>query len=250
MSLLTGKVAFITGASSGLGAATARHFATQGARVFIVGRNEEALSQTRAACQQAGAEVVAQTFDVGDRAACFVAIAACVDHFGQLDVLVNVAGKHYLHHSTEASLNDWRQDIDSNLSGPFFLSQAAIPHLLEQKGNIVNVASIAGLQGQAYSAGYCAAKHGLVGLTKALALEYAKTDLRVNVICPGGMDTPQVSSLQMPEGIDFELLMRSAGLRGMMTPEEVAPVIAFLASDSASAIHGAVYPVDKGKTVG
>lgn len=250
MSLLTGKVAFITGASSGLGAATARHFAAQGARVFIVGRNEKALSQTRAACQLAGAEVVAQTFDVGDRAACFAAIAACADHFGQLDVLVNVAGKHYLHHSTEASLDDWQQDIDSNLSGPFFLSQAAIPHLLEQQGNIVNVASIAGLQGQAYSAGYCAAKHGLVGLTKALALEYAKTDLRVNVICPGGMDTPQVSSLQMPEDIDFELLMRSAGLRGMMTPEEVAPVIAFLASDSAAAIHGAVYPVDKGKTVG
>jgi NAD(P)-dependent dehydrogenase (short-subunit alcohol dehydrogenase family) len=250
MSLLSGKVAFITGASSGLGAATATYFAGQGARLFIAGRNEGALAQTQAACQQADAEVVAQVFDVGDREACVAAIATCVEHFGQLDVLANIAGKHRLHHSTDVTHHDWQQDIDSNLSGPFFLSQAAIPHLLEQKGNIVNVASIAGLQGQPYSAGYCAAKHGLIGLTRSLALEYAKTDLRVNVICPGGMDTPQVSDLQMPENIDFELLMRSAGFRGMMTPEEVAPVIAFLASDSASAIHGAVYPVDKGKTAG
>jgi len=250
MSTLTGKVAFITGASSGLGAATAKYFSAQGARVFITGRNEEALNETRDACQSAGADVATQIFDVGDRQACFAAIKACINHYGQLDTLVNIAGKHCLHHSTEASLNDWQQDIDSNLSGPFFLCQAAIPHLLEQKGSIVNVASIAGLQGQAYSAGYCAAKHGLVGLTKALALEFAKTDLRVNAICPGGMDTPQISGLQMPEDIDFDLLMRSAGLRGMMPPEEVAPVIAFLASDSASAIHGAVYPVDKGKTAG
>jgi NAD(P)-dependent dehydrogenase (short-subunit alcohol dehydrogenase family) len=248
--MLSDKVAFITGASSGLGAATARLFAEQGARLCIAGRNEESLNKTLADCRHAGADAISRAFDVADREASFAAVAACAAHFGQLDVLVNVAGTHSMRHTTEVSSSDWRQDIDGNLSGPFYLSQAAIPHLLKAKGNIVNVASIAGLQGQAYSAGYCAAKHGLIGLTRALALEYALTDLRVNVVCPGGMETPQIGNLQMPEDINFDLLMRSAGLRGMMPPEAVAPVIAFLASEAASAIHGAVYPVDQGKTVG
>jgi meso-butanediol dehydrogenase/(S,S)-butanediol dehydrogenase/diacetyl reductase len=248
--MLSNKIAFITGASSGLGAACAQEFARQGARVFLVGRNEKNLSETLVACEQLGTDAAMLAFDVGDRGACFTAIESCVEKFGGLDVLVNVAGKHQLNHTPDVSQSDWQQDIATNLSGPFFLCQAAIPHLLENKGNIVNVASIAGLQGHPYSAAYCSAKHGLIGLTRALAIEYAKTDLRVNVICPGGMDTPQISNLQIPEDIDFDLLMRSAGLRGMMNPADVAPVVAFLASDNAVAIHGAVYPVDQGKTVG
>jgi len=250
MNSLSGKVVFITGASSGLGAATAKAFAAQGANLCLAGRNQSALDGTVSSCQEDGAQVMSRAFDVSDRDACRCAVADCAEHFGRLDVLVNIAGYHAMRHSTEMSAQEWQQDLDGNLSGPFYLSQAAIPHLLDVQGNIVNVASVAGLQGQAYSAGYCAAKHGLIGLTRSLALEYAKTDLRVNVICPGGMDTPQIGNLQLPEDIDFDLLMRSAGLRGMMPPEAVAPVIVFLASDSAAAIHGAVYPVDQGKTVG
>ncbi|MGI9294225.1 MAG: SDR family NAD(P)-dependent oxidoreductase, partial [Pseudomonadales bacterium] len=103
MSLLTGKIAFITGASSGLGAASAKLFAAQGAELCIAGRNEETLAETLTACREAGADTVVQVFDVGDREACFAAIASCVDHFGHLDVLVNVAGKHRLHHSHDVN---------------------------------------------------------------------------------------------------------------------------------------------------
>lgn len=246
MARFAGKTVFVTGASSGLGAATARLFADEGANVFGIGRNETALAELA----QHSDTVAVQAVELADSKQCTDAINACVEKFGQLDVLVNAAGKHQLHHTTAASDADWERDLAVNISGPFYLCRAAIPHLLESKGNIVNVASIAGLSGQPYSAGYCSAKHALIGLTRSLALEYMNTDLRVNVICPGGMDTPQVQNFSFPDGVDFDLVMRASGLRGMMSPEEVAKVISFLASSDASAIHGAVYPVDRGKLVG
>ncbi len=146
--------------------------------------------------------------------------------------------------------SEWAQDLAINLNGPFFLCRAALPHLLARGGAIVNVASIAGVEGQAYSAGYCAAKHGLIGLTRALAVEYTRDRLRVNVVCPGGMHTPQITNFSAPENADYDLILRSASPRGIMEPLDVAHVIAFLASDSAAAIHGAVYRVDNGKGAG
>ena len=113
---------------------------------------------------------------------------------------------------------DWDRDLAVNLNGPFFLCRAALPHLLESGGNIVNVASIAGVEGEVYSAGYCAAKHGLVGLTRALAIEYTKEKLRVNAICPGGMPTPQATEFAAPENADWDLIMRIASPRGFMDP--------------------------------
>ena len=145
---------------------------------------------------------------------------------------------------------DWEDDLAVNLNGPFYLCRAALPHLLDRGGNIVNVASIAGVEGQAYSAGYCSAKHGLIGLTRALAVEYSADRLRVNAICPGGMLTPQIERFSPPENPNFDLIMRTASPRGMMQPSAVANVIAFLASDAASAVHGAVYRVDDGKGAG
>ncbi len=113
--------------------------------------------------------------------------------------------------TTDVTEQEWDTDIALNLSGAFYLCQAAIPHLLGHvKGNIVNVASVAGVMGEAYSAAYTAAKHGIVGLTKALAIEYLKTSLRVNCVCPGGMDTPQVQTINVPDGADWELIMRVA----------------------------------------
>jgi NAD(P)-dependent dehydrogenase (short-subunit alcohol dehydrogenase family) len=106
------------------------------------------------------------------------------------------------------------------------------------------------VEGEVYSAGYCAAKHGLVGLTRALAVEFSKERLRVNVVCPGGMLTPQVTDFTAPDNADFKLIMRIAAPRGLMAPLDVAAVIAFLASDDAAAVHGAVYPIDNGKLAG
>ena len=104
-------------------------------------------------------------------------------------MLANVAGFHQMRHTTTMTDEEWDRDLAVNLNGPFYLCRAALPHLLETGGNIVNVASIAGVEGEVYSAGYCAAKHGLIGLTRALAVEYTKEKLRVNAICPGGMPT-------------------------------------------------------------
>ncbi len=165
-------------------------------------------------------------------------------------MVVNNAGRHDFRISTEVTDDQWAHDIALNLSGAFFVSQAAIPHLLEAESNIVNVASVAGLMGEAYSAAYTAAKHGVVGLTKALAVEYLKTPLRVNCVCPDGMNTAQVTTIEVPEGADWDLIMRVSAARGLMEADQVSAVIAFLASDDAAAVHGSIQSVDVGHIAG
>ena len=246
MTALDGKVALITGASAGLGAATAKVLAQRGAAVFGIARDAERMAEVFADVPNGRYASV----DVTTPAACRQAVADCVAAFGRLDVLVNVAGFHQMRHTPTMTDEEWDQDLAANLNGPFYLCRAALPHLLEAGGNIVNVASIAGVEGEVYSAGYCAAKHGLVGLTKALAVEFTKDRLRVNVICPGGMPTAQTTEFQAPENADWDLIMRIASPRGFMETEDVAKAIAFLASDDAAAIHGAVYRVDNGKGAG
>jgi meso-butanediol dehydrogenase / (S,S)-butanediol dehydrogenase / diacetyl reductase len=246
MEALNGKVALITGTSAGLGAATAKVFAERGASVFGIARDAERM-------ETVFADVPGGKFssvDITTPAACRAAVEACVTAFGRLDVLVNVAGFHKMRHTPTMSDDEWEQDLAVNLHGPFYLCRAALPHLLEVGGNIVNVASIAGVEGEVYSAGYCAAKHGLVGLTRALAVEFTKEKLRVNVVCPGGMPTAQATEFEAPDGADWDLIMRIASPRGFMETIDVAKVIAFLASDDAAAIHGAVYRVDNGKGAG
>ncbi|OBH27417.1 oxidoreductase [Mycobacterium sp. E342] len=243
---LQGKVALVTGASSGLGAETARLFSRQGATVFGIGRDTARLAEVFADVGNGCYAAV----DVTSAQDCRDAVERCVREFGGLDVLVNVAGQHQMRRTESMTDDDWAHDLAVNLNGPFFLCRAALPHLLERGGNIVNVGSIAGVEGQAYSAGYCAAKHGLVGLTRALAVEYTADRLRVNAVCPGGMLTPQLEHFSAPENPNYDLIMRTASPRGMMQPADVANVIAFLASDAAAAVHGAVYRVDNGKGAG
>ena len=185
--------------------------------------------------------------DVSDPAACTKAVADCIAEFGRLDILANIAGFHQMRHTPTMTDEEWNRDLAVNLNGPFYLCRAALPHLLAGAGNIVNVASIAGVEGEVYSAGYCAAKHGLVGLTRALAIEFTKERLRVNAVCPGGMPTVQSTEFTPPDNADWDLIMRIASPRGFMETVDVAKAIAFLASDDAAAIHGAVYRVDNGK---
>lgn len=246
MAALRDKVALVTGASSGLGAETARLFSRQGATVFGIGRDTGRLAEVFAAVERGGYASV----DIASAPGCRDAIARRVREFGGLDILINVAGKHQMRRTETMTDDDWEQDVAVNLNGPYYLCRAALPHLLERGGNIVNVSSIAGVEGQAYSAGYCAAKHGLIGLTRALAVEYTADRLRVNAVCPGGMLTPQIEQFSAPENPNYDLIMRTASPRGMMQPLEVANVIAFLASDAAVAVHGAVYRVDNGKGAG
>ncbi|MRH86591.1 SDR family oxidoreductase [Nocardia sp. SYP-A9097] len=235
-----GKVALVTGASSGLGQAVARSLSAGGADVFGTGRDEARLSATLA-------ENAWLAADLTDPAACAEAVRACSERFDGIDILVNAAGAHTMRHTAEVTDKEWEHDLAVNLSAPFFLSRAALPHLLDRQGCIVNVASIAGLEGQAYSAGYCAAKHGLIGLTRAMALEFDGRGIRVNAVCPGGMTTPLLENFTFPEDPDYTLIMKTATPRGLMDPTQVANVITFLCSDEASAVHGAVYTVDNGK---
>jgi len=244
--LLQDKVALVTGASSGLGAETAQLLSRQGATVFGLGRDTGRLADVFAGVERGAYASV----DIASAQACRDGVEQCVRQFGGLDVLVNVAGRHQMRRTESMTDDDWARDLAVNLNGPFYLCRAALPHLLERGGNIVNVASIAGVEGQAYSAGYCAAKHGLIGLTRALAVEYTADRLRVNAICPGGMLTPQLEQFSAPDNPNYDLIMRTAAPRGFMQPSDVANVIAFLASDAATAIHGAVYRVDNGKGAG
>lgn len=246
MTALEGKVALITGTSAGLGATTAKVFAERGASVFGISRDAERMASVFA-------EVPGGRFasvDITTPAACRQAVADCVSAFGRLDVLVNVAGFHQMRHTAPMTDDEWDHDLAVNLNGPFYLCRAALPHLLEAGGNIVNVSSIAGLEGEVYSAGYCAAKHGLIGLTRALAVEFTKERLRVNAVCPGGMPTAQATEFSAPDNADWDLIMRIAAPRGFMDTADVAKVIAFLASDDAAAVHGSVYRVDNGKGAG
>lgn len=246
MTQLSGKVTLVTGTSTGLGAAVAQLFAQRGATVFGIARDAERMAGVFA--DVPGGRYA--SVDVTSSQACLDAVSQCVAAFGRLDVLVNVAGFHQMRHTTTVTDEDWDRDLAVNLNGPFYLCRAALPHLLESGGNIVNVASIAGVEGEVYSAGYCAAKHGLIGLTRALAVEYTKEKIRVNAVCPGGMPTAQTTEFTAPEGADWDLIIRIASPRGFMDTVDVAKAIAFLASDDAAAIHGAVYRVDNGKGAG
>jgi len=245
-----GRSILVTGASSGLGAATVRRFAAGGGLVFAASRDQAKLAEVAESCADLPGEVRFGDLDVTSRSSCQNAVRAAVDTYGRLDVLVNNAGRHDFRRTADVTEEEWDHDIALNLSGAFHLSQAAIPHLLETGGNIVNVASVAGVMGEAYSAAYTAAKHGIVGLTKALAVEHLDSPLRVNCVCPGGMDTPQAQTISVPDGADWELIMRVAAKRGLMSADSVAAVVVFLASDDAASVHGSIQMVDHGHLAG
>jgi len=244
------RVAVVTGAASGMGRATALRLASEGASIFAVDVDSKGLAATEADAKEAGGEIATAVVDVTQRAQCFEAIETAVSNFGRLDVLANVAGIVRFGHTAEIPEQEWNLVMAVNVSGPFFLSQAAIPHLLETSGNIVNVASNAGQMGQAYTAAYCASKHALIGLTRSLAMEMMKQKVRVNVIAPGGTDTAMNEGLDIPKDVDWKLIQKFSGLRGFSDPSEIAAAIAFIASDEAGSVHGAVWQVDNGMMAG
>jgi len=248
MGRFEGKAALVTGAASGIGRATALRLASEGARVFGADVNEAGLADTaeRAASAGGGGAFESGRFDLTRTADCRGAVEAAVGAFGRLDVLANVAGASRFHLFEQMPEEDWNLLIALNLSAVAFTSQAAIPHLLATSGNIVNVASVAGLMGQAYTVAYCAAKGGVVQLTRALSAEYVKTGLRVNAVAPGGVKTALNETLRFPEEMDWQLAKPYMGHRGLAEAEDVAAAIAYLASDEARFVHGAVLSIDGG----
>lgn len=247
---MTGKAALVTGAAAGLGRATALTLARAGADVTIVDVNAAGLEESAAQIRGLGRKVHVHATDLSVQANCAAAVRSATDAFGRLDALCNVAGIIKFTHSTEMSAADWNLTLGVNLSAPFFLSQAAIPHLLEADGAIVNVTSSAAFVGEAYVAAYCASKAGLTHMTKAMAMEYMHKPIRINAVAPGGMMTSIGEGMRIPEDADFSLIKRYTGLRGMVEVQDVADMIVHLASDAGRAYHGACINIDRGITAG
>ncbi|HEX4777183.1 MAG TPA: SDR family oxidoreductase [Acidimicrobiia bacterium] len=246
----TGKVALLTGAASGIGRASALRLAREGAQVFGFDVDGDDLAATQQLVADAGGTMQIREGDVSQRATCFDTVDACVDAFGRIDVLGNIAGIARAEHFVDVTEAQYRTMMGVNLDGCFFMAQAAVPHLLERAGNIVNIASNAGLMGQAYTVAYCTSKGAVVQMTRALAMEFVKTPMRVNAIAPGGTSTNLTAGFHIPADVDFELMAPYTGFRGMGTAEDVAALLAFVASDDAASIHGAILSVDRGLTAG
>ncbi len=245
-----GRVALITGGASGVGRATSIRLASEGAAVLAVDVNEDGLAETSAEITSDSGRVKTQRCDVSSVTDCAAAVAGCVDAFGRLDVLGNIAGVSWQRHVAEVTEAEWDQMFAINVKGPFFLAQAALPHLLESHGTIINIASNAAIMGMAYTVPYCATKGAVAQLTRALAMEFVKQPVRVNAIAPGGVDTPMTRNFKLPHDIDWDLIKRGISFRDMSKPEQIAALFAFLASDEALNIHGAIISADHGLTTG
>jgi NAD(P)-dependent dehydrogenase (short-subunit alcohol dehydrogenase family) len=245
-----GKVALITGAASGIGRATAVRLAGEGATVVGVDINTAGLDAAAKQVAEAGGTFVSRTADVSVRDTCRQIVADTVRDQGRLDVLGNIAGVIRMSHFAEMSEEDYRFMMGTNIDGYVWLSQAAIPHLIETSGNIVNIASNAGLMGQAYTVAYCTSKGAVVNFTKALAMEYMKSPIRVNAIAPAGTATALSDGVVFPDDPDWQLVGRYSGMRDMAAAEDIAALFAFLASPEARNIHGAILSTDGGVTAG
>jgi NAD(P)-dependent dehydrogenase (short-subunit alcohol dehydrogenase family) len=243
------RTVVVTGAASGIGAATTRRLLDEGASVAAV---------DLAAPQLDGDRALALAADVTDADAVAAAVAATVERFGRLDGVVHaagVAGGGPVHLVDDA---EWARVIGINLTGTFVVARAAIARMLEQepidgeRGSIVTLASVEGLEGTAGGSAYNASKGGVVLLTKNLAIDYGRQGIRVNAICPGFIDTPMLAGVFGAEGMEAVArdIVREHKLRRFGAPEEIAAVAAFLVSSDASFVTGAAIPVDGGYTAG
>jgi 3-oxoacyl-[acyl-carrier protein] reductase len=241
---LQGKVAFITGAGRGIGAATALKFAREGATVVACDVHEDATRQTVRDCRDAGAQAIGLAANVTDRSSLDGAVQAALAQFGQIDVLVNNAGitrDARFEKMTEAQFD---AVIDVNLKGVFNAAQAVVPAMLERgRGVILNASSVVGLYGNFGQTNYVAAKSGVIGFTRTWCRELGPKGIRVNAVAPGFIQTPMLDSV--PDTV-LTKMSDQVPLRRLGQPEEVANLYAFLASDEASYINGAVIEVTGG----
>jgi meso-butanediol dehydrogenase / (S,S)-butanediol dehydrogenase / diacetyl reductase len=240
------KVVLITGAASGIGRACALRLAEEGARLALADLQVDGLEATAKQVRELGAACETSFVDVADEPSVRSLVASAASHFGRLDVLCNVAGILRFDHTHELALADWSRVLAVNLTGTFLMCREAIPHLLATRGNLVNIASTAGLRGHPWTAAYSASKGGVIALTCGIAIEYAKQGLRANAICPGSIETPITQAFQVPAGADPKLVRRMMPITGFAGPEKVATAVAFLASDEGSHITGETLRIDGG----
>jgi NAD(P)-dependent dehydrogenase (short-subunit alcohol dehydrogenase family) len=240
------NVVLVTGASSGIGAATAIAFAEAGWSVMAAGRDEGRLDEVA----DVSDNISTWAGELIEAEDCEELIAETIDEFGNIDCLVNSAGVLMRGNAEETSDDDWRDTLTVNLDVAFYLSRAALPHLLQAEGSIVNVSSFWGLKAGERAVAYCASKGGLIMMTRAMALDHAADGLRINAVCPGGVDTPMLAAGADDTDKDVDAFLADVADHSpngrIASPEDIAGLIMFLASDAARHITGTAIPIDGG----
>jgi dihydroanticapsin dehydrogenase len=247
-----GRVAIVTGAASGIGEASAIRLAEEGASVICADLNAEGAAQTAASIVAAGGTAIGYTIDISDSDQCDAIVAKAVDTYGAIDILVNNAGVNLpgvFHEVTNATIE---KTLSVNVMGAMYLTRAALPHMLKNsRGSIVNMSSVNGLVSEPFLSVYSASKGAIVMFTRGIALDYAKTGIRCNAICPGWVDTPiNHAHAKMLGGLDhvYKTIDSFQPIGRPGTPREIANVVLFLASDEASFMTGSIVSADGGMT--
>jgi dihydroanticapsin dehydrogenase len=246
------RVAIVTGAASGIGEASAIRLAEEGAAVICADLNAEGAAQTAATITAAGGLALGYTIDISESAQCDAIVAKAVETYGSIDILVNNAGVNLpgvFHEVTNATIE---KTLSVNVMGAMFLTRAALPHMLKNsRGSIVNMSSVNGLVSEPFLSVYSASKGAIVMFTRGIALDYAKTGIRCNAICPGWVDTPiNHAHAKMLGGLDhvYKTIDSFQPIGRPGTPREIANLVLFLASDEASFMTGSIVSADGGMT--
>ena len=240
------RVLLVTGAASGIGRASAIRMAQEGGKIVCVDIQQGAVNETADEIRKINGEALALICDVSDPGSVKKTVTKAVSHFGELNGLCNIAGILAFENTADVKLADWNRIIAVNLTGTFLMCQAALPHLLETKGPIVNMSSTAALAGHPWTAAYSASKGGILALTYTLAIEYGRKGVRANALCPGAVMTPIQQAFKYPEGVDESLLAKIMPFDDFRPPEDVAGAVAFLASDDSIHMNGSALRIDGG----
>lgn len=246
MQRFTDKVVLITGAASGIGRSTAERLAGEGGSIFCVDVQKEALDETVKQLRAGGARAEGRLCDISNEEQVKACVKACVDTFGRIDVLCNMAGILKFVYTHEMTLADFNRIMTVNVTGTFLMCREALPELIKSKGNIINAASTSAFQGLPWGAAYGASKAAVLSMTRSIAVDYAKQGVRANCVAPGDILTPLATNVTFPEGADFSIMARCTSLTGAKGPEVVAGVIAMLGSDDGIHITGECVRMDGG----
>lgn len=242
------SVALVTGGSSGIGAAVAIALAEDGWEVMAAGRDEPRLAEVA----DVSDDIATWAGELETAEDCDELVADTIDEFGRLDCLVNCAGILVRGDATEIDDDDWRRTMTINLDVPFYLSRAALPHLVANRGSIVNIASTWGLHAGTQRVAYATSKAGLVMLTRAMARDHAAAGVRINAICPGAVDTPMLAEGASEAGQDLDEFLEAVASRSpnrrIATPEDVAAMVLFLAGEDSRHLTGTAIPLDGGQS--
>jgi len=251
---LADKVAIITGGNSGIGEATAELFSREGARVCITGRNEKRCQDVVTKINKAGGQAIYAVADVRFPDECRKTVEAAIEAFGKVDILINNAGVYFAENTIECTEEHWDLTVDVSLKGAFLMSKFALPSMIEQQsGVIINVSSGWGVQGGEKAVSYCAAKGGMVVMTKAMAIDHGAQGIRVNCLSPGDVKTPMLEEDARNQGMtaaEYEAAASQRPMGRVGRPEELANAALFLASDDSSYMTGANLVVDGGGIAG